>query len=1067
MKYKELLKKQIRELSQDNQKPFAGLMEDLKYQYKVSGPTAVEMMELLQQLVSGAETDTIDGLKTRLMRLDKLREYLLKSDLKGEEQKVVYKAYTKVQTAIRTRKDEASRKFTTLTNLINESSGGLIDSVEDAMSEFPLFKAAIKVGRFVSKTAKDASDKRKQALKERNSSLRKDSELFYKRELLRGQATSKGKKQPKRFATRQEGFYPNTFSGSPLDNISTQVSSAAQDYGTPRASTRPSLSVVNGSKVSESQETKVLKQISSDVKRIVKYLDWKKLQEKDSRLDALEAAREGAKNTQPGKLKLDKGKKAVGSFSFLNSILSTLGLASLFASLSKYILQPLVRFKAIISPIMKPLMAVGGWIFRLGKVLNAVGWALLALEGISYLPQLFGSGKGSAKEQPKSRYTAELEPEGSSLRATPEEIEEYDAKSLTRAVETGSVDFEKLTPKQKGMVVDERTRLAELDFYDKDNRDGPMFSGEYYPARYENQSQKALERAKQETAPEKKLDKTLEEEQKKDPNAAVGALLPLMKVAGSLKLKDLLHTRGRPLGLLFPIDPSSGVEDTGKTLIDKVSEFFGGMFGSGGGASGGSGGSGTSAPTGSYGGATSAGSYGMGIGSGGGGFGTGGSGGLSGSMVPAPAPGQGSNALSSTAASLRQQRMETARSSGAGRNACVWATNQVFQQAGVPLPWSKSNLSVRTALAGLRKNGWTPVAENERKPGDVWVATNGSKRHIGIVGQDGNVINNSSSNGAYTNSMPPNALRKVWGQGQYYRMPKGWVESGGKPGGDPSIPNATGGLEQDLGANPGTNGVTGALTPPGSSGSSQEAAASNNSGTAGGVPKAEPGQSLIPNEGTSTPSTGTGGLSPEQREIVKQELKFQTANSDAKTARAAQRRLDEMEKEDAGIVQAGPAETPAPLQLSRDDSGKTGVASEGFSGRKSKNYDGLVFGAEEEYNDSMIDAAKKAGISVVRDPDTGEEFINDPSGKFEADWKKSNSFDDFNRLRKDTSRPTASSAIQDISRPTPLAPNIIPTPIPYPVGQQGYGGKSSNDQSEEGTCYVDSRTSSCSQASRS
>lgn len=293
MKYKELLKKQIKELSSENKKPFAGLMEDLRYEYTVKGPTAIEMMQLLQDIVAGADSDTIDGLKTRLVRLDKMREYLLKSDLKGEEQRVVYKAYVKVQSAIRARKDSDKKKFDTLSRMVNEAGGGLLAAAEQVSEEFPLFKAGLMASKFMFKHAKQASDLRKQKLRERTDALRKDSELFYKREILRNKGQTGKLKQSRK--KRDDDFYPNTFSGEKLGGPQT-IHETQQSYGLSGLTNLAKGGPRGAAGLRESQESKLLRTISTDVKKIVKYLDWKKIKEKDAGLDAIEALREGSKS---------------------------------------------------------------------------------------------------------------------------------------------------------------------------------------------------------------------------------------------------------------------------------------------------------------------------------------------------------------------------------------------------------------------------------------------------------------------------------------------------------------------------------------------------------------------------------------------------------------------------------------------------------------------------------------------------------------------------------------------------------------------------------------------------
>lgn len=90
---------------------------------------------------------------------------------------------------------------------------------------------------------------------------------------------------------------------------------------------------------------------------------------------------------------------------------------------------------------------------------------------------------------------------------------------------------------------------------------------------------------------------------------------------------------------------------------------------------------------------------------------------------------------------------DTSAGPDGGRNACVWAVNNILADAGITPPWGDS-LYVPTVLDVLNNGGGTPVSAADSQPGDIVIWGDG---HIGIVTAPGatSVISNSSSNAAF------------------------------------------------------------------------------------------------------------------------------------------------------------------------------------------------------------------------------------------------------------------------------------------------------------------------------
>lgn len=278
-----LFKKYIQQNSTKEQRPFAGLSQDLKITYRTSSATGNDMLDLLQQLVAGAETDTLDGLKTRLVRLDKLREFLLQSELQGQEQKTVYTAYTKVQTAIRKRKDEYTKKHTILKELLSNASSSITDATFQASEDIPQLRIAMIIGGGLFKYVKKAQEQRKQKLEQRNQELKKDAELYYERELLRGKNTRSQKGKLKKASNAYKDPFAGIENTMVQEGVFTEYGDIGRGTSRKGAAGRPGI---------ETKNDRLIKQIADDVRIVANYYKGKLIRDKDERMDRLEAERE-------------------------------------------------------------------------------------------------------------------------------------------------------------------------------------------------------------------------------------------------------------------------------------------------------------------------------------------------------------------------------------------------------------------------------------------------------------------------------------------------------------------------------------------------------------------------------------------------------------------------------------------------------------------------------------------------------------------------------------------------------------------------------------------------------
>ena len=135
--------------------------------------------------------------------------------------------------------------------------------------------------------------------------------------------------------------------------------------------------------------------------------------------------------------------------------------------------------------------------------------------------------------------------------------------------------------------------------------------------------------------------------------------------------------------------------------------------------------------------------------------------------------GGSSSSLAQAAQSMKG--MDTSKGPDGGNNACVWSVNQVYKRAGIRPPWGDA-LRVSNAEAAMKREGYFQVSENERRPGDIYIARDNHptepQTHIGVVVGNGNILSNSSSKAKFAWEGPPSQYEQEYGRkGIFYRMP--------------------------------------------------------------------------------------------------------------------------------------------------------------------------------------------------------------------------------------------------------------------------------------------------------
>lgn len=275
MAVKQEILKKIQELSSKNEAFYAGIKQELGATLPI-GDVASTSFDILNDLLSGAESDNLTGLKERLFRLMELKKTVLLMDDKGEETKQILDSAKLVEDALKKHIEQKSKILEKAKNRLSTALPNIAETIENAFSDSPLLTLAFKTGKAIKKF----KNSRKPDLSKR----KQDAEDLYATQLRR-------EKQNAAEISPTSSF--DAFDTS--DNFSSQTGASA-------TSSLENVGQQNvGQQNDSSQLLSAVLEISSDVKKLVRlYEDEAKqrdIMEDNSAFDAIEANAEKSRNS--------------------------------------------------------------------------------------------------------------------------------------------------------------------------------------------------------------------------------------------------------------------------------------------------------------------------------------------------------------------------------------------------------------------------------------------------------------------------------------------------------------------------------------------------------------------------------------------------------------------------------------------------------------------------------------------------------------------------------------------------------------------------------------------------
>ena len=134
----------IENLSTKDEKPYAGIEQELENFARPTTDIGSTAFGIIKDALSGAEADTIDGLKHRIHRLDKLKQHIAEAKLGAEEETLVLVPLTKVENGLKKHLAQKRTIKSRSATVVSKMGSKLGEGLMTAMAGDPLAAIAFK-----------------------------------------------------------------------------------------------------------------------------------------------------------------------------------------------------------------------------------------------------------------------------------------------------------------------------------------------------------------------------------------------------------------------------------------------------------------------------------------------------------------------------------------------------------------------------------------------------------------------------------------------------------------------------------------------------------------------------------------------------------------------------------------------------------------------------------------------------------------------------------------------------------------------------------------------------------
>lgn len=297
MDLKNKLLKDIHDLSDKSEQPYAGVSEDLDSVKGVSSDIGTASLGVVKEILDGASEDSLDGLKLRIKRIEELKKNLEKAQLGPEETSILSSCISRVSFALNSHIQQKRKVLNAASGAISKITPHLGSAMLGMTYNNPVMQLAVMAGGKLSQIVKDKMQKKKEG----RDILKGDAKKMYSSTLSQadqpvGPTDLPSEDEP----VKPESDFPASGSGSygsGLENFNSDGSSLVMEssagYGKVATEIASDVHFIAEELLLVIDGLKPLEEISNNIGKLVRVSEEAEDEKDQLELDSLESAMEG------------------------------------------------------------------------------------------------------------------------------------------------------------------------------------------------------------------------------------------------------------------------------------------------------------------------------------------------------------------------------------------------------------------------------------------------------------------------------------------------------------------------------------------------------------------------------------------------------------------------------------------------------------------------------------------------------------------------------------------------------------------------------------------------------
>ena len=297
MDLKNKLLKDIYDLSDKSEKPYAGVSEDLDSVKGIGSDIGSATLSVIKEILDGAGEDSLDGLKHRIKRAEELKKNLEKAQLGSEETGILNSCISRVTFAIESHIQQKRKILSAASGAISKITPQLGTAMLGMSYNNPVMQLAVMAGGKLSQIVKDKMQKNKES----KDILKGDAKKLYSSSLSQAEEGSGSPSgEPPSPGPADDEFGPGVNPGAygGLENFNNDGSSLVMEssagYGKVGAEIASDVHFIAEELLLVIDGLKPLEQISNNIEKLVRASEEAAEAQDRLTLDNLESSAEGS-----------------------------------------------------------------------------------------------------------------------------------------------------------------------------------------------------------------------------------------------------------------------------------------------------------------------------------------------------------------------------------------------------------------------------------------------------------------------------------------------------------------------------------------------------------------------------------------------------------------------------------------------------------------------------------------------------------------------------------------------------------------------------------------------------